>query len=114
MIYGILGLGVMSGFVLYVCPIRAKEYLSPMFVNVCFNFTPFLSQVVAFLIGVQTFPGVWTTYGGACIFIGCTLLAMDYEDQIEVAKIPLVGNTYEESAFELPQIKEEQLTKQTP
>ena len=98
----------MAGFVLYVCPVRAKECLSPMFVNVCFNFTPFLSQVVAFLIGVQTFPGTWTTYGGASLFIGCTLLAMSYEDQIDLAKVPLVGNTSEEPAFEL---REEHLNK---
>ena len=111
MIYGFLGLGLMAGFVLYVCPIRAKAYLSPMFVNVCFNFTPFLSQVVAFLIGVQTFPGVWTTYGGASLFIGCTLLAMDYEDQIELSKIPLIGAVNEEAPFELAPIKDEEPTK---
>jgi len=83
----------MAGFVLYLFPDRAKSYLSPMFVSVCFNFTPFLSQVVAFLIGVQTFPGIWTTYGGACLFIGCTLLAMDYADQVELSKVPLIGKS---------------------
>lgn len=105
--YGIGGLGIMAGFVLYVCPPRAKSYLSPMFVNVCFNFVPFISQVVSYLIGVQTFPGIWTTYGGACLFVGCTLLAMDYEDQVELAKIPLVGNTESDDSFEVSQIKEE-------
>lgn len=98
MIYGIFGLGVMAGFVYYLCPSRAKTYLGPMFVNVCYNFTPFLSQVVAFLIGAQTFPGVWTTYGGASLFIGCTLLAMDYTDQNELAKVPLVGSSDESQA----------------
>ena len=91
----------MAGFVLYVCPARAKTYLSPMFVSVCFNFTPFLSQVTAFLIGVQVFPGIWTTYGGACLFIGCTLLSMDYADQVDLAKIPLVGKVEGEDPVEL-------------
>ena len=104
--YAFLGLGVMAGFVFYVCPIRAKAYLSPMFVNVCFNFTPFLSQVVAYLMQVQVFPGTWTTYGGACFFIGCTLLAMDYDDQRELAKIPLIGKIQPQEQAELTQISE--------
>lgn len=62
-----------------------------MFVNVCFNFAPFLSQVLTFLLGAQPFPGTFTTYGGACLFVGCTLLAMDYKDQKAVVSVPLVG-----------------------
>ena len=81
----------MAGFVLHVFPIAAKENLSPMFVSVCFNFAPFLSQVVTFLMGVQAFPGIFTTYGGACLFVGCTLLAMDYTDQKDVVSLPLIG-----------------------
>ena len=96
----------MAGFVLYLCPPKAMGYLSPMFVNVCFNFTPFLSQVVAFLIGVQPFPGIWTTYGGACLFIGCTLLTMDYADQNELANIPLAGSLEYEPPVELYQTKD--------
>ena len=81
----------MAGFVLHVFPIMAKENISPLFVNVCFNFAPFLSQVVTFLLGAQLFPGTFTTYGGACLFIGCTLLAMDYKDQKEVVSVPFIG-----------------------
>jgi len=92
----VLGLGVMAGFVLHVFPIAAKENLSPMFVSVCFNFTPFLSQCVAYLMGIQPFPGLFTTYGGACLFVGCTLLAMDYTDQKDVISLPLVGRVESE------------------
>ncbi len=98
--YGVLGLGVMAGFVLHMFPIFAKENIGSMFVNVCFNFTPFLSQVVTFLLGVQPFPGTFTTYGGACLFIGCTLLAMDYKDQKEIVSIPLLGRVESEDTID--------------
>ena len=89
--YAVLGLGVMAGFVLHIFPMYAKENIGSMFVSVCFNFTPFLSQVVTFLLGAQAFPGTFTTYGGACLFIGCTLLAMDYKDQKDLVSVPLIG-----------------------
>ena len=83
----------MAGFVLHLFPIVAKENISPLFVNVCFNFTPFLSQVTMFLMmpEIGVFPGTFTAIGGAALFIGCTLLAMDYKDQNEVAAAPLIG-----------------------
>ncbi len=93
----------MAGFVLHVFPIIAKENLGSMFVNVCFNFAQFLSQVTAFLMGLQAFPGVFTTYGGACLFIGCTLLAMDYKDQKEVVSVPLIGKLESEDTFDTEQ-----------
>ena len=82
----------MSGAFLYIGTPSAKEYLSPMFVDVSFNFTPFLSQVVAFLISAQPFfPGIFTTYAGACLFIGCTMLSMNAGDQKYLASLPFVG-----------------------
>ena len=90
-LYGACGLGLLGGFASSFGQYRAKSYISNMFVDVCNNFVPFLSQCTAFLIGVQHFPGVWTTYGGASLFIGCTLLAMKNQDQKEMAKIPLIG-----------------------
>lgn len=89
MLYGVGGLGV-SGFVFYVAPSRTKLYLSPLFINTCFNFVPFLSQVLTFLIGAQEFPGAWTTYGGALLFLGCTLLSITHDDQAELARVPLI------------------------
>ena len=69
-----------------------------MYVSVCFNFVPFLSQVFSFLTDAQAeFPGVWTTYGGACLFIGCTLLSMGLREQTEMAKVPLIGTTEDDS-----------------
>lgn len=82
----------MAGAILNICTPVAKEFLSPMFVDVSFNFTPFLSQVVAFLISAQPFfPGIFTTYGGACLFIGCTLLSMNSGDQKYLASLPFIG-----------------------
>ena len=72
-----------------------------MFVDVCFNFAPFLSQVTAFMIDAQSFPGIWTTYGGAIIFIGCTLLSMNYEDHKELAQVPLIGRVENDEPAEL-------------
>lgn len=93
----------MAGFVLHVFPMIAKENIGSMFVNVCFNFTPFLSQVVTFLLGKQEFPGTFTTYGGACLFIGCTLLAMNYKDQKEVVSLPLIGKIENEETVDSEQ-----------
>lgn len=90
--YGFLGLGVMAGYIYHYFTLRAQEKISPMFVNVCYNFTPFLSQLVAYLLSAQTdFPGAFTAFGGATLFIGCTLLAMNYQDQQEMAHVPLIG-----------------------
>lgn len=75
-----------------------------MFVDVSFNFTPFLSQVVAYLLTIEQFPGTYTTYGGASLFIGCTLLSMSYKDQEELAKVPLIDNEIGETAAELKKI----------
>jgi len=96
-LYGVLGLGVMSGFAFNYGMKRAKDYTSPMFVDVSCNFMPFLSQCVAFYMDVQNFPGIWTVYGGAALFIGCTLLAMKNQDQKELGKIPLIGRPEKES-----------------
>ncbi len=102
----------MSGLSLHVCPSKAKEYISPMFVDVCFNFAPFISQVVAFVTDAQKpFPGIWTTYGGAALFIGCTLLAMNYQDQKDLAKLPMVGRVEKDESSEFTQSAEELLTK---
>ena len=95
--YGIGGLGF-SGFVFYITQNRTKLYLTPLFIHVCFNFVPFLSQVLVFLIGVQEFPGMWTTYGGALLFLGCTLLSITHNDQMELARVPLIK---EEHSIEL-------------
>ena len=83
----------MAGFVLHLFPIVAKEHISPLFVNVCFNFTPFLSQVTMLLLmpAMGVFPGTFTAIGGAALFIGCTLLAMDYKDQNEIAAASFIG-----------------------
>ena len=51
-----------------------------MFVNTTFNTAPFLSQVTWYVIGVQGFPGTFTTYGGFWLFVGWTLVAMTYKD----------------------------------
>ncbi len=84
----------MSGLALHMCSVRAKDFISPMFVDVSFNFAPFVSQVISFVVGAQQpFPGIWTTYGGATLFIGCTLLAMNYDDQKDLARLPLIGHT---------------------
>ena len=91
----------MSGLALHICPNKAKGYISPMFVDVCFNFAPFLSQVTAFMIDAQSFPGIWTTYGGAVLFIGCTLLSMNYEDHTELAHVPLIGRVENDEPSEL-------------
>lgn len=83
----------MAGFCHYFFTMKAQEYISTMFINVCYNFTPFLSQVTSYLIGAQDpFPGTFTALGGAALFVGCTLLSMTYEDQQDLAHIPTVGN----------------------
>jgi len=70
---------------------KASEYIGSMFINVCYNFTPFLSQVTSFMVKAQPgLPGAFTVFGGASLFIGCTLLAMSYQDQQEMAHIPLI------------------------
>ena len=94
----------MAGFVHYYFTIQAKQYISPMLVNVCYNFTPFLSQVTAYLLQAQAgFPGYLTAYGGAALFIGCTLLAMNYLDQKELQHVPLVGDSEAVPAIGEPQ-----------
>ena len=101
----------MGGFALGYCPSKAKTYISPMFVDVCFNFTPFISQCIAFLLNAQSFPGIWTTYGGAMLFIGCTLLAMNYQDQKDLAKVPLIGRVERDEPVELIPAAEEIIAK---
>ncbi len=59
----------------------------------------------------QGFPGIWTTYGGAILFIGCTLLAMDYRDQKELARVPLIGRVEKDEPVELVGAAEEIVTK---
>ena len=74
-----------------------------MFVDVCFNFAPFLSQVTTFLFidgQDKRFPGIWTTYGGAILFVGCTLLAMNYKDHKELAQVPLIGRVERQNVLE--------------
>jgi len=85
----------MGGFIFYVFPIQAKAYLSPLYVNVCYNFVPFFGQILAFFLELQEPPGIWTTYGGPCVFIGCILLFMDHKDQLAMSKVPLVGSHIE-------------------
>jgi len=90
--YGFLGLAVMAGYVYHYFTMRAHQHIGSMFINVCYNFTPFLSQVTAYMIGAQAgFPGGMTAFGGAILFVGCTLLAMNYQDQQEMAHIPTVA-----------------------
>ena len=88
-IYGCLGMGLLSGFALYYYSIKASEFISPMFVNTTFNAAPFLSQITCYILGVQGFPGSYTAYGGFWLFIGCTLLSMTYEDHKDMlSKFP--------------------------
>lgn len=84
-------MAVMAGFVHFYFTAKAKEFISPFFVNVCYNFTPFISQCVTFILGAQDMPGWLTVYGGASLFVGCTLLFMNYQDQREMAMIPWIG-----------------------
>ena len=82
----------MAGYAYHYCSLKAGEHIGSMFINVCYNFTPFLSQVTAYLLGAQlAFPGAFTAFGGAILFVGCSLLAMSYQDQQEMAHVPLVG-----------------------
>ncbi len=91
-VFGLGGLGFMAGFVYHFFTLQAQEYLGGMFINVCYNFTPFLSQVTAYLLSAQAdFPGTFTAFGGAILFIGCTLLAMSYQDQQDMSHVPVVG-----------------------
>lgn len=93
----------MAGFCFHYFTIRAQKYISSMFVNVCYNFTPFLSQVTAYCLEAQNrFPGTFTALGGAALFIGCTLLAMNYQDQQEMAHVPLIGKPEAEMEEILP------------
>ena len=90
----------MSGLCYYFFTMKAQEYIGTMFINVCYNFTPFLSQVTSYLLGAQEeFPGSFTALGGAALFIGCTLLAMTYEDQQDLAHVPTVGNPDSDTEF---------------
>ena len=41
----------------------------------------------------QGFPGTFTAFGGAILFVGCTLLAMNYKDQQDMAHVPIVGKS---------------------
>ena len=91
----------MSGFVVHIFPMIAKENIGSMFVSTCFNFAPFISQVFGCIFALQMFPGLFTTYGGACLFIGCTLLNMDYNDQKDLVSIPMVGKMEETIGSEL-------------
>lgn len=94
----------MAGLCYHYFTIKAKEFVGEMFVNVSFNFTPFLSQVISYLIGAQNvFPGTFTAFGGFTLFVGCTLLSMNYKDQQDLAKVPLIG----EESHELREIKGE-------
>lgn len=96
--YGFIGLGVMAGFVYHYFTIKSQEYIGTMFVSVCYNFTPFISQVTSYVIGAQPFlPGTFTALGGASLFVGCTLLFMNYNDQQYLAHVPLVAKIDEES-----------------
>ena len=90
--YGFLGLGLMAGYVYHYFTMKAQQHIGTMFINVCYNFTPFLSQVTSYIMAAQIpFPGAFTAFGGAVLFIGCTLLAMTYQDQQEMAHVPIVG-----------------------
>lgn len=82
----------MAGLVYYTFPDRAKTYLTPLYVNVCYNFIPFFAQMLAYLFGLEEPPGLGTTYGGPCVFIGYTMVCMSHEDQREMAEVPLVGS----------------------
>lgn len=93
--YAVLGLGVMSGFVLHVFPMVAREHIGAMFVSVGFNFAPFLAHVVGCVLDLQVFPRTFTIYAGLCLFIGCTLLAMDFNDQKSITSVPMIGKIEE-------------------
>jgi drug/metabolite transporter (DMT)-like permease len=96
-LYGFIGLGLLAGLCYHYFTLKAKECIGDLFVNVSFNFAPFLSQVVSFLIGAQnTFPGTFTAFGGFTLFVGCTLLSMNYKDQEELVKAPLIVEHHEE------------------
>lgn len=108
-IYGFLGLGVMAGVAYYFGTLLAKQYIGSMFVNVSFNFTPFISQVVTYVLGAQhkTFPGMFTAFGGFTLFLGCTFLSMDVRNQVELSKIPMIGEEeWELDAIETTDNKE--------
>ncbi len=83
-----------------VCPMMAKDNIGSMFVDVCMNFVPFLTQVSGYLLGVQPFPGAFTAYGAACLYVGCTLLAMTYGDRKALVTLPIVGRFKDEPLLE--------------
>jgi len=91
-IYGAIGIGILAGSFLFCLSWGAKDNISPFCVDVTFNFAPFLSQCVGYFMKLQGFPGGFTAYGGAFLFVGCTMLAMNYKDQKEIAELPLIGH----------------------
>ena len=99
-LYGFVGLGVMAGFVYHYFTLKSQEYIGGMFVSVCYNFTPFISQVTSYILGAQpVLPGTFTALGGATLFIGCTLMTMSYQDQQDLSHVPLVGKNEDELDF---------------
>lgn len=91
-LYGFVGLGVMAGFVYHYFTLLAQQYVSGMFINVCYNFVPFMAQMTAYVLGAQTpMPGSFTFVGGVALFLGCTLLAMNYQDQQYLAHVPFIN-----------------------
>lgn len=100
-LYGFVGLGVMAGFAYHYFTLVAQQYVSGMFINVCYNFIPFTAQMTAFVLGAQTgLPGTFTFVGGISLFVGCTLLSMTYQDQQYLAHVPVVAKA--EEGVELP------------
>jgi len=90
----------MSGFILHTFPMAAKESIGSMFVNVGFNFAPFLAQIIGCALYLQPFPYTFTIYGGIALFIGSTLLAMDYNDQKSLVSVPMIGKVQETDTSE--------------
>ena len=84
----------------YFCIHMGNKNLSPIFINVCLNFIPFLSHSFGFFIDVQDFYGIWTTYGNVLLFVGCSILCMTYSDHLELGKIPLIGKTADQPLIE--------------
>ena len=72
-----------------------------MFVNASMNLTPFMSQILGFIMMLQIFPGVWTAFGSICLFIGCSILAMTESDKVELARTPLIAKSELNDSIEL-------------
>jgi len=87
-LYAIVGLGLF-GFLFLISQIKAKAYLSHMFVDICFNFVPLMGEILTFLMELQLFPSIWSAYGALCLFVGCTILSMNDTNRIELVKTPL-------------------------